>query len=707
MVYGAFSPSVLGMMSQSHALNTIGANIANVNTGGYKGSDTRFSSLVSDSLYHESDLSGIRPWDFQRIDQQGLLQASASQMDLGINGRGFFVLSDSFDGSGHTFYGRDGAFQMRTVNDVAVTADDGSTITVKDGYLADKNGYFVLGWEPNADGTYPSDKGSLTPLRIDPYAFSERFEPTTSVVLGLNLPSYAPTSDTQNYSAGLIDSAGNLQTVTYSFFKSHVANQWLVVPKTDGTGTTQVDTVTLAGTPEVGDIYSTTINGSSFSHKVQGVQEDSVTLSGTAEAGDTYTVTVDGTPVSYTASQNDTVTLSGTVEVGDTYSITINGTPFTYTALGGETLSDIRDDLLNQITLSGLPVTASASGADGIAVQGTAAFTLVASATNGGVTPDNTAATTSATDTLADIRDSLVTQINTIPGAAVTAVANGIDGITVTANVANTPFTLVANAVDGGGTPDNAVALATTSTPETLAVVRDDLLAQINGSTLSAKLVATANGTDGITVTANAADDPFALTALAVDLGGTADNTATTTTTATVLTFDSKGVLTSPATAALAVSFAGGTTASVDVDLTDMTQFAGDLLPLTYSRDGYAAADMEAFRFDESGNVIGSFGDGSTRVVYRVPLAVFSNPNGLEEKNGNVFSTTTESGEPDVVTAFSNGAGSFMPSSRELSNVDIATEFSTMIMTQNAYNSSAQIFKTIDEMIQVARDLKR
>jgi flagellar hook protein FlgE len=60
-----------------------------------------------------------------------------------------------------------------------------------------------------------------------------------------------------------------------------------------------------------------------------------------------------------------------------------------------------------------------------------------------------------------------------------------------------------------------------------------------------------------------------------------------------------------------------------------------------------------------------------------------------------------------VVAAYSEGAGSFMPNSRELSNVDIAQEFSTMIMTQNAYNSSAQVFKTVDEMIQVARDLKR
>ena len=88
MVYSAFTSSILGMMSQSQALNTISTNIANVNTGGYKGHDTRFSTMVSDSLFNESDLNGIRPWDFQRIDQQGLLAASASQMiAIGIDSR--------------------------------------------------------------------------------------------------------------------------------------------------------------------------------------------------------------------------------------------------------------------------------------------------------------------------------------------------------------------------------------------------------------------------------------------------------------------------------------------------------------------------------------------------------------------------------------------------------------------------------------------
>ena len=155
-VYGAFSPSVFGMLSQSQALNTIGINIANVSTGGYRARETRFSTLLSESMFNESDLNGVRPQEIQRIDKQGLLQSSDSPYDLGIAGRGFFILSDTFDQSGRTFYGRDGSFQMRTVNDISVTADDGSTITVRDGYLRRQERLFRARLGTRRNGQFPA-----------------------------------------------------------------------------------------------------------------------------------------------------------------------------------------------------------------------------------------------------------------------------------------------------------------------------------------------------------------------------------------------------------------------------------------------------------------------------------------------------------------------------------------------------------------------
>jgi len=76
-------------------------------------------------------------------------------------------------------------------------------------------------------------------------------------------------------------------------------------------------------------------------------------------------------------------------------------------------------------------------------------------------------------------------------------------------------------------------------------------------------------------------------------------------------------------------------------------------------------------------------------------------------KNGNVFKESPESGGITLNYAKEQGIAQFSPFSLEMSNVNLADEFSKMIMTQNAYNSSATVFRTVDEMTVTAKDLKR
>ncbi|MEE8284066.1 MAG: flagellar basal body protein, partial [Alphaproteobacteria bacterium] len=79
-VYGAFATSTLAMLSQAHALGTIGNNIANLTTGGFKATDTRFATVLGDTLFNQSDLGGVTPKDFNRIDQQGTVVSSSSSL---------------------------------------------------------------------------------------------------------------------------------------------------------------------------------------------------------------------------------------------------------------------------------------------------------------------------------------------------------------------------------------------------------------------------------------------------------------------------------------------------------------------------------------------------------------------------------------------------------------------------------------------------
>ena len=143
------------------------------------------------------------------------------------------------------------------------------------------------------------------------------------------------------------------------------------------------------------------------------------------------------------------------------------------------------------------------------------------------------------------------------------------------------------------------------------------------------------------------------------------------------------------------------------LDISKITQFAGDFLPISYEHNGFASADLRNISFNGTGEIVANFDNSTNRVVYKIPLAVFSNPNALAGHNGNVYEETEASGNARVVAADDSGYATFLPNTHELSNVDLAGEFSRMIMTQTAYNSSATVFKTVDEMVMAARDLKR
>ena len=78
----------------------------------------------------------------------------------------------------------------------------------------------------------------------------------------------------------------------------------------------------------------------------------------------------------------------------------------------------------------------------------------------------------------------------------------------------------------------------------------------------------------------------------------------------------------------------------------------------------------------------------------------------FEMLNGMVFKETAESGAPEETFADASRRATFVPLAFEISNVDITKEFTRMIMVQKAYNSSATVFRTIDEMVQTSRDLK-
>jgi flagellar hook protein FlgE len=137
-------------------------------------------------------------------------------------------------------------------------------------------------------------------------------------------------------------------------------------------------------------------------------------------------------------------------------------------------------------------------------------------------------------------------------------------------------------------------------------------------------------------------------------------------------------------------------TQSITIDISGMTQSASDFSVGTINQDGAELGLRTGIAIDTDGNVVASFSNGLTQNLARIPIATFTNPNGLQERTGNVYIQTSDSGAYNLRDAGTAGAGNIATSSLEASNVDLADEFSRMIITQRAYSAGTKIISTTD-----------
>jgi flagellar hook protein FlgE len=202
------------------------------------------------------------------------------------------------------------------------------------------------------------------------------------------------------------------------------------------------------------------------------------------------------------------------------------------------------------------------------------------------------------------------------------------------------------------------------------------------------------------------AADPAMVTAGAVALGsGT-------------LTFDGDGSLAGNTLGGTAVAIDwAATTGANDSSITfdfgtagetnGLTQFASPTSVAFVLQNGAEVGELNGVRINELGYVIASFTNGEERRLYQLPLATFANPAGLDPRSGNVFAQTERSGEFNLRVAGRGGAGLLAPSALEAANVDLADEFTKMIVTQRAYSANSRVITTtnnmLEELIQISR----
>lgn len=129
------------------------------------------------------------------------------------------------------------------------------------------------------------------------------------------------------------------------------------------------------------------------------------------------------------------------------------------------------------------------------------------------------------------------------------------------------------------------------------------------------------------------------------------------------------------------------------------------VLPL--EQDGFPAGTLQSFVIDSRGLITGSYSNGFNRPLGRVALAFFSNVAGLERGEGGLRMETSNSGQPRVGEPGTGPRGLLAPGSLEMSNVDLATEFSRMILAQRAFQANSRVITTMDELLQELSNLKR
>ena len=663
MMRSLFS-GVSGLKSHQTRMDVIGNNVANVNTTGYKSSRTTFADTLSQTMTGASapsgNLGGTNPKQvglgtgvasIDTLFTDGSVQSTGKNTDLCLSGNGLFVVSKGVQ----KFYTRDGAFEFDA---------DGN-------YVLPSSGLFVQG-RTAKDGILTGAEGNIT------------------IPAGKSMASKV--TSTAAYSNNL-----NASTTGYTISS-------VLVNYTDGTSETVSN-------------YSPT-ETSTGTIKLTMDTGETITLDSTAgysfKTGDTVAGKTLYSSVIKSVTANATGTVDLTCSTGTSVNLINNNTSYSLTGLTSGTYT-----VGGNYTLSGTIGSVQADGPNNVNV------TL----TDGTVVnvPKPESFTYAAGDTFT--ANLPITSIAAAAGAIVTT-ENGSASTTtaaLTVNSATQTYARTGTAADGTIT----------------AISRTGATAYTNGKTVSSTTINTSSGTTlsgllgskyaandtfypSVTTTVTAYDSEGSAHAIPVLFTKTADNTwqasltgggntatiaetdGTTTTvnlTSSNLKFDAAGKYVSGSASINLIPTNGAATQTVSINLSGLTQYAGNST-INAAADGNAAGTLSSVSIDSTGTITGTYTNGVKQAEAQVAIAQFNNASGLTKTGNSLYQESNNSGTANIKTASDLGV-TITPSALEMSNVDIANEFSDMIITQRGFQSNSKIITVGDEMLETLIGMKR
>ena len=138
-----------------------------------------------------------------------------------------------------------------------------------------------------------------------------------------------------------------------------------------------------------------------------------------------------------------------------------------------------------------------------------------------------------------------------------------------------------------------------------------------------------------------------------------------------------------------------------------LSGFATDSTTSSIAQNGSRAAQLQTISIDKQGNIVATFGSGQSVKLAQLAMASFNNPKGLFKLGANLYGESGAAGLPNIGTAGSGGKGTLISSALETSNVDIAEEFTKMILAQRGFQASAWTITVSDELLLETLNLKR
>ena len=682
MIRSMFS-AVSGLKGHQTRMDVVGNNIANVNTTGFKASRVTFADMISQNLSGASapngTIGGVNPKQIglgmsvastDLLYTNGSVQQTGKNTDIAISrGDGLFVVSKGQQ----KFYTRNGAFSFDAEGNLTIP----STGLYVQGYMANNGVISVAG------------------------------DNTTNIRIPAGKSMEAQTTATASYTKNL-----NATTPGYE-----VAN--VLVRYTDGT----TGTTNSYNPQEKGKLVLTTDKGKKI---YLGSSAGTQTV-GTAPTGTATNPLYEAEITNITASTTGTVDLKLKIDSTNPSSpLKINGatTPINLTGLTSGTYKcgdvyNISGTITGIVASSPTDVTLTL-GADNN-ITGVAGVTVTV--------PRPTSFTYSIGDKYTGQMQ--IDEIKAAAGAVVTTV----DGNRAELPAASAPLTVTS-------ATQKYKHLGSTADGNIISVTRESTY-EYGGRTVSSVVLNTKSGSsiDGLVGTNYAQNDTFypsvATTITVYDSLGAkhdvpvvftkasnnkwklslgsggdtfniteADGTTTTVAlTKTDLKFDTSGSYVS-GTASLSLTYENGAAPQqVAMNLAAITQYSGTST-IAADSDGHAAGTLSSVDIDSTGVITGTYTNGVRQKEAQIAMAQFNNPSGLTKMGGNLYQESNNSGTRTISGASDIGT-ELTTSALEMSNVDLADQFSDMIITQRGFQSNSKMITVSDEMLETLINMKR